>query len=54
MENRSNKTQNREDMKLKDQKFELIRLRIQNGFYEREEILEKVVSEIYKYSNKKS
>ena len=31
------------------QKLDLIRLRIRNKFYEREEILQKVVQDIYKY-----
>lgn len=31
------------------QKLDLIRLRIRNKFYEREEILQKVVQDIYEY-----
>jgi len=40
-------TQEVKDKNFEDQKLELIRLRIQNKFYEREEILQKVVQELY-------
>jgi len=35
--------------KIEAQKLELVRLRIRNKFYEREEILRKVVQEMYEH-----
>lgn len=35
--------------KIEAQKLELVRLRIRNKFYEREDILVKVVQEMYEY-----
>jgi len=37
----------KEIMDLEKEKIELIRLRIRNKYYDREEILQKVVQEIY-------
>ena len=36
------------DISFEDQKIDLIRLRIQNGFYENNNVLEKVVKSILK------
>ncbi len=39
--------EDKEIMDLEKEKIELIRLRIRNKYYDREEILQKVVQEIY-------
>ena len=36
------------ELSLEEQKLELIRLRIENGYYDSDRVLENVVSEIYK------
>ena len=43
---------NRLQSDFEEQKLELIRMRIKNKFYDREEILQKVVQEIYEKNRK--
>ena len=43
-----------ENMDLEKQKIELVKLRIENGYYNREDVLRKVVDQIFKRRSKRN
>lgn len=43
-----------ENMDLEKQKIELVKLRIENGYYNREDVLRKVIDQIFSKNYKRS